>query len=292
MKHPDKWRETENPFTLPYRNFTLTEVIGYPHAGNDVFQARGVYRQEEVEAYIKIARQAGADIRNEISVINALHCSLAPQIIDGDDREGHYIVTLAKEGERLSVIVGENTGGVSLDYMFEYGQTLAELHSVQADFGEVKDRKFFHIPDKAFFEASDLGFVYEYLISNQPETINRCFCHGDFHYANILWADRHISGILDFELAGIGNREFDIAWALILRPGQKFLNTEKEIMLFKEGYFTVGSCNWNYVKYYMVLIYTYFYRLGNDVPGYCEYIMAVFKECCFGDKAISFGQVS
>ena len=34
MKHPDKWRETVDPISLPYRHFQLTEVLGYPHAGN------------------------------------------------------------------------------------------------------------------------------------------------------------------------------------------------------------------------------------------------------------------
>lgn len=29
MKHPDKWRETVDPFSLPYRHFQLTEVLGY-----------------------------------------------------------------------------------------------------------------------------------------------------------------------------------------------------------------------------------------------------------------------
>lgn len=40
------------------------ELIGYPHAGNDVFHVKGIYQQEEIEAYIKVARQLGADIEN------------------------------------------------------------------------------------------------------------------------------------------------------------------------------------------------------------------------------------
>ena len=40
MKHPEKWRDTEDPYSLPYKNFSLLEVIGYPHAGNDVFQVK------------------------------------------------------------------------------------------------------------------------------------------------------------------------------------------------------------------------------------------------------------
>ena len=242
MKHPEKWRDTEDPYSLPYKNFSLLEVIGYPHAGNDVFQVKGIYNQQEVEAYIKVARQLGADIENEINTISAINCKLAPSIIDYDEEKKHFCVSLAKQGDRLSTIVGDNFNYVSLDYLYEYGQTLAKLHETGGTFPEVKDRRFFHIPEKQYFSELNIEFVYEYLISNQPQIINKCFCHGDFHYANILWQEKHISAILDFELSGWGNKEFDIAWALILRPGQKFMNTDKEILLFRDGYKQINYC--------------------------------------------------
>ena len=280
MKHPEKWRETEDPHSLPYKNFSLLEVIGYPHAGNDVFQVKGIYKQEKVEAYIKVARQLGADIENEINTINAINCELAPSIIDYDDEKNHFFVSIAKQGERLSTIVGDNSNQVSFDYLYEYGQTLSKLHAQEGVFPDVKERRFFHIPDKEYLSEFDIGFVYDYLVSNQPPTVNKCFCHGDFHYANILWQDKHISAILDFELSGCGNKEFDIAWALILRPGQKFMNTDKEISLFMEGYLSVGKCNWDYVKYYMVLIYAYFYRIGKEDATYQSYVKNVFLDYC------------
>ena len=171
MKHPEKWRDTENPYSLPYKNFSLIEVIGYPHAGNDVFQVKGIYKQQEVEAYIKVARQLGADIENEINTINAVNCELAPSIIDYDEEKKHFCVSLAKQGDRLSVIVGDNSDYASLDYLYEYGQTLAKLHATEGMFHEVKDRRFFHIPQKQYFSELNIEFVYEYLISNQPQTI-------------------------------------------------------------------------------------------------------------------------
>lgn len=280
VRHPEKWRETEDPFSLPFKSFSLLEVIGYPHAGNDVFHVKGIYKQEKIEAYIKVARQLGADIENEINIIDAIKCELAPTVIDYDEEKKHFCVTLAKRGERLSVIVGDNSNQESLDYLFEYGQTLAKLHAQEGNFPDVKDRRFFHVADKQYFLEFDLEYVYDYLISNRPPTINKCFCHGDFHYANILWHDRHISAILDFELSGWGNKEFDIAWALILRPDQKFMNTDEELSTFMEGYLSVGNCNWDYVKYYMVLIYTYFYRIGRADVTYQAYIKKVFRDYC------------
>ena len=74
----------------------LLEEIGYPHAGNDVFYVKGIYQQEQIEAYIKVARQSGADIENEINTIAAIHCELAPTIIDCDDEKKHFCVSVAK----------------------------------------------------------------------------------------------------------------------------------------------------------------------------------------------------
>ena len=176
--------------------------------------------------------------------------------------------------------MGDNSDKASLDYLYEYGQTLAKLHGQEGTFPDVKDRKFFHIPDRQYFSELGMEFVYDYLVSNQPQTIQKCFCHGDFHYANILWQNKHISAVLDFELSGWGNKEFDIAWAMILRPGQKFMNTEEELTLFMNGYRSLGSCNWEYVKYYMILIYSYFYKVGSEDAAYQTYVKNVFLDCC------------
>ncbi len=276
MKHPEKWRDTVDPYELPYRNFRLTEVMGYPHAGNDVFHVKGIYQQKEIEAYIKVARQLGADIENEINIIEHIDCELTPSIIDYDEERKYFVVSVAKPGERLSAIVGDNSNRDSLVYLFEYGQTLAELHAQEGKFADVKDRRFFHIPGKDYFAELNIEFVYDYLLANQPNTVTKCFCHGDFHYANILWENKHISAILDWELSGWGNKEFDIAWALILRPGQKFMNTEEELSLFVDGYLSVGNCNLDYVNYYMVLIYSYFYKIGRNDEAYQTYIKDFF----------------
>lgn len=283
MPYPSKWRETENPFDLPYQNFTLTKILGYPHAGNDVFHAVGIFREKEIEVFIKVARQKGADIKNEITVIRSINSPLLPKIIDCDPGESHFVVTLAKKGERLSSILNENPDESAYSYLYEYGQTLARFHSLQGDFPKVKDRKFFHIPPESYFQSTPFPFVFEYLNQQRPAQTNFCFCHGDFHYANILWENRKISAVLDFELSGIGNREFDIAWAVIRRPGQNFFKTEQELDLFLKGYFSVSSCNPEYVRYYMVLIYSYFYQIGSDLPDYQADLFKIFRQYCLGE---------
>jgi len=279
MNQPDKWRETIDPFSLPYTNFILLEVLGYPHAGNDVFYAKGIYEKKEVFVFIKVERQDKANIRNEIETLHQLNLLSTPKVIDYDEHKT-FMVSIAIDGERLSTIVGENLKSESLEYMEEYGELLAMFHSVKGDFKPVVDRKFIHIQPKEYFEKLHISFLYDYLTINLPEKVNTCFCHGDFHYANILWKNHHISGILDFELSGIGNKEFDIAWAIIRRPGQKFLNTEEEVRLFLKGYSKIGTYVFQNVIYYMALIYQYFYQIGNDDQEYQTYVFSWFEENC------------
>ncbi len=268
---PSKWRDTVDPFSLPYKNFKLTNVLGYPHAGNDVFYAIGLYNQKQVKVFIKVNRQRGANVKNEILTLQRLNFPFTPQIIDYDE-EMTFRVSLALDGEKLSTILGENKNLESMQYMAKYGEMLATIHNVKGDFAPVCDRRFFHIPNIEVLRQEGFERIYNYLCENKPKDNDICFCHGDFHYANVLWQNQKISGILDFELSGMGIKEFDIAWALILRPGQRFLRTQTEINEFLKGYSKKTTFNLDKVKYYMAQIYLYFYFSNENNEEYTGYI--------------------
>ena len=274
---PEKWRETCDPFSLPHKNFRPTEILGYPHAGNDVFRMKGIFNEEEITAYVKVARQKGADIENEADILSRLDFPHLPKVIDFCLGEKTFSVTKEIIGERLSVIVGENKNLESLAYMEEYGRTLAEIHSIKIEANPVKERRFFSAPSDEVLEKAGVLFLKDFY-KNPPKEEKKCFCHGDFHYANILWNNGHISGILDFELSGIGNRDFDIAWALIRRPGQKFLKTEEEINAFLLGYKKIGEYNPDAVRFYMAQIYPYFLSFSQNDEEYCSFVKDWLKK--------------
>lgn len=273
MKHPDQWRDTVDPFTLPFRSFRPLEILGYPHAGNDVFYVKGLHNGTAVNAYIKVARQRGADVSNEVAVLSQLHSAITPAVLDFCLEGTPFLVTQELTGERLSTIAGENRHLESLSYLAEYGAALAGIHQMKIQAAPVKDRKFFHAPADASLEALNLEHLRGLFPAPMTDT-DRCFCHGDFHYGNILWADHHVSGILDFELSGYGNREFDIAWALFRRPGQKFLLTEEEVQEFLKGYRQLGTCDAETVKAYMAQCYVYFLQVCTTDAAYCAYVRA------------------
>lgn len=275
MRQPEKWKETIDPFSIKFNNFQLVEVLGYPHARNDVFYSKGIYQNKEVFCFIKYASKEDSNMLKEIEMISSLNFDFLPKIIDFD-KCGKFIVTKEVVGERLSYIL-QTTKDKSIDYMFEYGKTLAQIHSTLFTCEKVKHRKFFDIPTIDYLKEYNIDFISDFLKNNKPEQINECFCHGDFHYANILWNNKKISAVLDWELSGIGNKEFDIAWAIINRPSQKFLKTDKEVKEFLKGYSSINECNYNYVKYYMVLIYSHFISVGKGNPQYQEFVRKWLK---------------
>ena len=271
MKQPDKWKETIDPFKIDYENFELFEVLGYPHARNDVFYCQGKHNNKKIKCFIKYGSKPDSNISHEVETITKLNFSFLPKIIEFNKSQ-NYVITKEIDGDRLSYILQTQNNEKSIDYMFEYGKTLAQIHLSTISTQPVKHRKFFDIPTLEYLEENELGYMFDYLHNNQPTEINQCFCHGDFHYANILWKNKKLVGVLDWELSGIGNKEFDIAWAIINRPSQKFLKTQKEVNEFLKGYTSLNTCNKAYVEYYMNLIYCHFISVDKENKSYQEFV--------------------
>lgn len=142
MAYPEKWRETCDPFALAYHEFRPTDVLGYPHAGNDVFRMRGEWEGREVTAYVKVARQESANLANEVNILSQLDAPIFPRVLDCDREGFRFSVTKERPGERLSMIVGDNEDGAALSYMEEYGEALARLHAQTLKAGPRAEQRF------------------------------------------------------------------------------------------------------------------------------------------------------
>ena len=242
--------------------FRLREVLGYPHAGNDVFYAAGTCGDRPCTAFIKVARQAGADLDNEAAVLRTIPYPHKPRMLEYVP--GLCLVTEECPGERLSVILREAGRTEALDYMESYGAALAQLHGIDLPWPDVKRRRFFDLPPADVLAKRRLEPFAEFLASHPPEGERRCCIHGDFHYANILWRNGRVSAVLDYELSGWGVQEFDLAWAVVLRPGQEFLKTTKELERFLGGYRAVRGFSYPAFRYYYILAALWFCGMGDD----------------------------
>ncbi len=175
--HPQKWRETCDPFVLDYHDFELNEVLGYPHAGNDVFHVRGLLNGIETTAYIKVARQKGAAIDNEANILAQLDAPIYPKVIDYDHEHGLFSVTTDMPGLRLSTIAGDNKDMISLSYMEEYKEALGRLHKLKLSVRPQVDRKFYHCPTEELLKKLNLSFLADFF-AGKPAHGETVFCHG------------------------------------------------------------------------------------------------------------------
>lgn len=286
MIYADKWRENIiNPKEVIFLcGMKVIEILGYPHAGNDVFACIIEFKGKRYKSVLKIERHIEGNLENEWNTINKLKESglKLPNIITYGCIENHrYIVTEFIDGQRISQLIkGCDTNKIvekSLKYMYKFGENLGRIHKININGQEVTNRKFHYPMDINKSKRIGLEEVSEWLDNNRPIGGTSCFIHGDYHYANVLWRDYKISGILDWELSGNGWKEFDLAWTLILRPSQTFMKTKKERQTFLKGYRVHQDFNYDHLIYCMVMIYQYFYKIGKKIKDY-HYIRFIKSE--------------
>lgn len=106
---------------------------------------------------------------------------------------------------------------------------------------------------------------------------SKCFIHGDCHYANILWQKGKVSALLDYELSGYGSCEYDLAWAPILRPGQRFLMTKVEREAVLASYRRYHDFSEIAFNYYSVLFAMFFYNIspGDENKAYRDCLLDI-----------------
>jgi len=286
MQYTKKWREPSiDPIKTNFPcGMKILKILGYPHAANDVFVCRAKYASQEHLSVLKIERHCDADISRECKFIEMLQDSEinVPTIITkGKINDRYYVLMKFEEGERLSVIL-PNIGDqyridTSVEYMVKFGENLSLIHNTDDINESAVERKFQRIMNGEKCKALGLEQVYAWLKDNKPKNKKLCFVHGDHHYANILWNNKKLQCTLDWELCGVGWKEFDIAWTIVLRPSQKFLKTSREITAFLKGYSKYNSFNKKQLDYCMVLAYQYFYEIAKKDSNKKD-IMFIKKE--------------
>lgn len=268
MKTIPKWRDLIiDPFKINFKNIEINKIVSYPHAGNDVLECIGIYDNQETSFILKIERSKMANFSNEVKILEKLSKKLlVPTVYEFGSHNNHKYIVLSKmTGRKLSEIHGE---GIDINsYLYKYGKKLATIHglsNITSD--KAMQRVINDIPkenEKRKFESYELSII-NYLEETKPIIDYDTFIHGDFHYGNILWENGEISAILDFEYSGLGFKEQDIAWSLILRPGQKFLTTIKEVEQFLKSYKEKGDFDKDKLTWCLVNGYLHFYLMNKN----------------------------
>lgn len=264
-----KWRESKIDLSkLNLKTIREYKVISYPPAGNDVFDCIGTLNSgESIKFILKSERGTFANFDNEIKVLKTIKNFPVPKVIEtGKVDNFTYIVMNKMDGEKLSDLFEKNKNIDRAKYLFLYGQELAKIHKIKLNWSIAKQRDINDIPTSSVYKNLDNweNEIIRYLEETKPKIIMDTFIHGDFHYGNILWKNYKVSAILDWEYSGIGFKEQDIAWALILRPGQKFMDNVSDYKCFLSGYSSVNVFDYIKLKWCLINGLLHFYLMNRN----------------------------
>lgn len=276
-----KYRElTIDLFSIQYKNIKLKKIISYPPAGNDVVEAIADIKNKEENIYIKFERSKMANFETEYNHLKLLRdISLFPKVIEfGSINDKNYIILEKIEGDRLSDIFKQDKKDKNI-YLKEYGKTLSQVHNIQnKKFDKAFQRPINEVP-KNYKNSDEFSEkIIKYLEENKIEKDNKTFIHGDFHYANVLFKNKKVNGIIDLEYSGLGFKEQDIAWALILRPGQKFMDNIDDINLFLEGYRSKSNFEYDKFKWCYINGSIHFYLMNYENEEYKQKIRNLIEK--------------
>ena len=281
----EKWRESLIDINdIKFKKVKIEEVVSYPPAGNDVFECIGTYKNKKTFLIFKSERGSYANFLNEIKVLEVIkNYFQVPRVIEWGVHDNRtYMVMKKIEGEKLSDLFKSNLYIDKSKYLYNYGKTLAKIHALDIKWDKARQRDINDYPKRTIYKDLNKweNEIIDYLKTNKPKRlIKNTFIHGDFHYGNILWSNYNISGILDWEYSGIGLKEQDIAWALILRPEQKFLDSKEDINSFLDGYRSIGSYNKEILKWCYINGMMHFY-LMNKNNSKETYLSKLKKQIC------------
>ena len=199
-----------------------------------------------------------------------------PKVLDLVKHKNKNCLFLEKRtGNKLSEIFKKDNSKKE-EYLYKYGKELAIIHKIPKDLFKNSYQRDINSIVKT--EIKELQPYVRYLSKNYIEANKDTFIHGDFHYGNILWDKGKVSTVLDFEYSGKGFKEQDIAWATVLRPGQKFMDNVNDIKVFLSGYKEELSFNFNKYLWCLINCYCHFYNMNSNNKEYCAKILELLEQ--------------
>lgn len=282
-----KWRDLIiNPFNIKFNCIKINRIISYPPAGNDVVECLCEINGDVKNIFIKIERSKVCDFTTEVNNLNYLksnnYYSRIPNVFESGIYDGRRYIVLSKiEGKRLSDILNYDNN-YKEELLFRYGQELSKIHRIPTDnLNIAKQRVINNCPNKGvypcLYEEVEISKYIEFLKNNDFNKDFTTFIHGDFHYGNILWLDNCVNGVIDWEYSGVGFKEQDIAWALILRPGQKFMDKKVDIQKFLSGYSCEGKYDKKKLKWCLINGYCHFYLMNKNNSEYRDKVLELLS---------------
>jgi len=229
---------------------------------NNVFFCKGVFNGRPVRAYIKASKQPKLSLDNENSTLTKLKSTRIPipNVIWYGGLENDTLIVEAMRGHMIWDYIDPRRNLYSKDkallYLTAYGHCLAQIHCLDITWPPQKRSRLHGFIGEENVDDERFRRLVSWITSNNGISPGQVFVHGDFNTASVLFHKDSISGVIDWEFAGSGWREYDLAWAL--RARLHFLNTKAERQAILNGYKLCTTYNTAALQWCEVLNYLHF----------------------------------
>ena len=213
---------------------------------NDVYLCSGKFLSKACRFVLKVSKRDDLELFNEYRILEAVvsRGGPAPRPLFKGESGRAYIVQEFLEGrviwDHVDPRRSECDPDTRLHYLSRYGEALARIHALSVSLHVQKRAGLYldyarRLPRQDRYEP-----LLDLLAAHAPDRagMDYVLTHGDFNISNVLVSCGEVSGVLDWEFAGKGWREYDIAYAMHARP--TFLNTEADRQALLSGYRETG----------------------------------------------------
>ncbi len=263
-------------------SFTEKVDIG-EETTNDVYFCKGEFRGHPIDFYLKLNKNPPSGLTNERNVLEALTSTSipAPRVIWYGRKEQEILVLEAIKGFLLWDYIDPKRRRYDkqkvLPYLSTYGESLAKIHNLPLKWEPQKRLGLYHLIGEQDLDDDRFASLVSWLRNNEPAQKTHVFVHGDCNTASVIFDKDEISGIIDWEFAGLGWKEYDLAWILRARSG--FLNTDAERQTILAGYKQLSTYDEEALRWCEVLNYLHFaYWDRNDYSLYTEFAIQKARE--------------
>ena len=248
---------------------------------NSVYACRGRLGGIATECYLKIADRGARSLANERDTLRRLRdCAIrVPAVIaDCVEHDPPFLLLAKVHGASLLDLIDPRRARrdveTVLGHLRTYGETLAAVHAI--DPGGWAEQPRSRLETVASIDGEldpRVQRLVEWLEAHRPSRAERAFVHGDFNTANVLIDADGSAGVIDWEFAGRGWKEHELAWAL--RARLHFLNTPAERAAILEGYASSGTFDAEQLQWCEVLTYVQFAQWTRATnAAYSEFALA------------------
>ncbi|TVQ38613.1 MAG: hypothetical protein EA384_08690 [Spirochaetaceae bacterium] len=207
---------------------------------NSVYRCTARCRNSTLGLYLKVCKSTTATMDNERDALVVLgqQSFPVPRVLWHGVGRRSFMALEERPGtilrDVLNPLSDNHLPHMTNRVLHQLGELVGWLHTIKLDWQPQKRTSLYGLLGEQELDDPRFQELVHWLRQNAPHNRDQVFVHGDLNDANVLVNRGEVSAILDWESAGIGWREYELAW--ILRERRNYMNSVQAREFFLDGY--------------------------------------------------------